>query len=198
MAATEPAAGGAGATPSGPVGFEPFKDSSVMVCVRIRPMNKREKDLGSVEVVHVTGPQSVMMDDDPETKQTDERTFGFDQVFELKANQAEVYGRSAEHVVDRVLGGYNACVFAYGQTGERRDGDGDGDGDEGAARGAVCKWARAAAVDMHCGCEADDTQRLTALEPTHTHLRPPSSHPCTPPVYCPPIATAQGRARRIL
>jgi hypothetical protein len=121
--APEPAAGGAGASPASPApagGFEPFKDSSVMVCVRIRPMNKREKDLGSVEAVHVTGAQSVTMDDDPETKQADERTFGFDQVFELKANQKEVYDRSAEHVVDRVLGGYNACVFAYGQTGASR------------------------------------------------------------------------------
>lgn len=101
---------------SGP-GAVPFAESSVAVCVRVRPMNDRERALGSKEVLTVTGPQSVFMEDDPTTKQDDKRDFGFDQVFPLVTGQKEVYDRSAEHVVDRVLDGFNACVFAYGQTG---------------------------------------------------------------------------------
>jgi hypothetical protein len=97
--------------------WEPFSDSSVMVAVRVRPFNKREKEMGATEVVQVTGEQSVHMTDDPTTKQDDVRDFGYDQVLPLVASQKEMYDRSAEHVVDRVLEGYNACVFAYGQTG---------------------------------------------------------------------------------
>ncbi|RYY34286.1 hypothetical protein EON62_03440, partial [archaeon] len=97
--------------------MEAFKDSSVMVAVRIRPFNEREKSMGAVDVVTVTGPQSVHMEDDPSTKQEDTRDFGFDRVMPLSSTQLQMYENTGCVVLDRVLAGYNACIFAYGQTG---------------------------------------------------------------------------------
>lgn len=153
---------------------EAFKDSSVMVCIRVRPFNEREKSMGSTNVVTVVGPQTVHMEDDASTRQEDARDFGFDQVFPIEAGQEEVYLRSAENVVraavatptcrlvcthalcarpsglmlpcaaspalqvDKVIDGFNACVFAYGQTGALRS--------MRAGRGAACGQAAPAAV----------------------------------------------------
>jgi len=78
---------------------EAFKDSSVMVCIRVRPFNEREKSMGSTNVVTVAGPQTVHMEDDASTRQEDARDFGFDQVFPIEAGQEDVYLRSAENVV---------------------------------------------------------------------------------------------------
>jgi hypothetical protein len=83
--------------------MEIFKDSSVAVAIRVRPMNSREKALNSVEVVSPTGPQSVHMADDPSTKQEDVRDFGFDVVYPLTTTQDEVYDNAAKHVLDKIV-----------------------------------------------------------------------------------------------
>jgi kinesin family protein 5 len=46
-----------------------------------------------------------------------ESKFHFDHVFSGSANQAEVYRTVAGPLIDNVMGGVNACVVAYGQTG---------------------------------------------------------------------------------
>jgi kinesin family protein 5 len=43
--------------------------------------------------------------------------FNFDAVFGPESNQADVYQKVAHQQVVDVLDGYNATVFAYGQTG---------------------------------------------------------------------------------
>ena len=43
--------------------------------------------------------------------------YGFDHVFPSTATQAQVYEATAGRLVERVLDGYNATVFAYGATG---------------------------------------------------------------------------------
>ena len=49
--------------------------------------------------------------------------FAFDRVFDQYATQDEVYEHTAKHLLDDVMDGYNATVFAYGATGveERQD-----------------------------------------------------------------------------
>jgi kinesin family protein 3/17 len=44
-------------------------------------------------------------------------SFVFDHVYEQNASQKEVYETTARAVVDSALSGYNATIFAYGQTG---------------------------------------------------------------------------------
>ncbi|CAN0388939.1 unnamed protein product, partial [Discosporangium mesarthrocarpum] len=42
--------------------------------------------------------------------------FTFDHVYDVSASQEKVYDTTAMEVVESSLQGYNATVFAYGQT----------------------------------------------------------------------------------
>lgn len=44
-------------------------------------------------------------------------SFMFDYCYDIYSNQAKVYDTTARSVVDNALQGYNATIFAYGQTG---------------------------------------------------------------------------------
>jgi kinesin family protein 3/17 len=44
-------------------------------------------------------------------------TFTFDYCYDQYSNQSKVFDTTARHVVDSALQGYNATIFAYGQTG---------------------------------------------------------------------------------
>lgn len=44
-------------------------------------------------------------------------SFTFDYVYDQFSNQEKVYETTARNVVDSALQGYNATIFAYGQTG---------------------------------------------------------------------------------
>lgn len=51
------------------------------------------------------------------TKRAREHRFVFDRVFDISATQNEVYSNTTRPLLDSVLDGYNATVFAYGATG---------------------------------------------------------------------------------
>ena len=53
----------------------------------------------------------------PGGKRVKDQTFGFDRVFDENTNQADVYEATTKNLLDSVLDGYNATVFAYGATG---------------------------------------------------------------------------------
>ncbi|KAL1962066.1 hypothetical protein VTN77DRAFT_652 [Rasamsonia byssochlamydoides] len=53
----------------------------------------------------------------PNGKRVKDQTFCFDRIFDQNATQAEVYEATARGLLDSVLDGYNATVFAYGATG---------------------------------------------------------------------------------
>lgn len=53
----------------------------------------------------------------PNGRRSKDQTFGFDRVFDENTSQAEVYEATTRNLLDSVLDGYNATVFAYGATG---------------------------------------------------------------------------------
>ncbi|KAI4285079.1 MAG: hypothetical protein L6R38_000920 [Xanthoria sp. 2 TBL-2021] len=53
----------------------------------------------------------------PPGRRSKDQTFGFDRVFDENTTQAEVYEATTRNLLDNVLDGYNATVFAYGATG---------------------------------------------------------------------------------
>ena len=53
----------------------------------------------------------------PPGRRCKDQTFGFDRVFDENTSQAEVYEATTRNLLDSVLDGYNATVFAYGATG---------------------------------------------------------------------------------
>ncbi|KAL2843510.1 kinesin family protein [Aspergillus pseudoustus] len=53
----------------------------------------------------------------PQGKRVKDQTFAFDRIFDQSASQGEVYESTTRNLLDSVLDGYNATVFAYGATG---------------------------------------------------------------------------------
>ncbi|KAL6082666.1 hypothetical protein STEG23_005866 [Scotinomys teguina] len=100
------------------------KDQQLMVALRIRPLNSTELEEGATVIAHKVGDQVVVLMDpgeDPEdtlrAHRSRERTFIFDTVFDHRASQEAVYRATIQHLVEGVISGYNATVFAYGPSG---------------------------------------------------------------------------------
>ncbi|XP_014439423.2 kinesin-like protein KIF19 [Tupaia chinensis] len=100
------------------------KDQPLVVALRIRPLNDAELEEGATTIAHKVGDQVlVLMDpgeepeDMPRTHRSRERTFIFDTVFDQHASQEDVYCATIQHLVEGVISGYNATVFAYGPSG---------------------------------------------------------------------------------
>lgn len=53
----------------------------------------------------------------PNGKRVKDQTFAFDRILDQNASQGEVYESTTRSLLDNVLEGYNATVFAYGATG---------------------------------------------------------------------------------
>ncbi|KAI5285534.1 kinesin-like protein Klp5 [Ascosphaera acerosa] len=53
----------------------------------------------------------------PGKKKVKDQTFMFDRVFDENATQQDVYEATTRGLLDNVLDGYNATIFAYGATG---------------------------------------------------------------------------------
>ena len=53
----------------------------------------------------------------PTGKRVKDQTFGFDRIFDQGTTQGEVYEATTKPLLDSVLDGYNATIFAYGATG---------------------------------------------------------------------------------
>ncbi|KAK0611763.1 P-loop containing nucleoside triphosphate hydrolase protein [Immersiella caudata] len=53
----------------------------------------------------------------PMGKKVKDQIFGFDRIFDDNASQIDVYEGTTKNLLDSVLDGYNATVFAYGATG---------------------------------------------------------------------------------
>jgi hypothetical protein len=53
----------------------------------------------------------------PQGKRVKDQTFAFDRVFDENTTQGDVYEQTTKPLLDSVLDGYNATVFAYGATG---------------------------------------------------------------------------------
>ncbi|XP_070270288.1 kinesin-like protein KIF19 [Myotis yumanensis] len=100
------------------------KDQQLTVALRIRPLNDTEQEEGASVIAHKVGEQMVVLMDpgeDPEdtlrTHRSREKTFIFDTVFDQHASQGDVYRATTQRLVDGIVSGYNATVFAYGPSG---------------------------------------------------------------------------------
>ncbi|UPR04144.1 kinesin [Chloropicon primus] len=81
----------------------------VLVALRTRPLLPQEKIQKARECVHPEADKAVV------TFGRD-RTFAFDSVFDQRSRQEDLFKACTGSLIDAVFEGYNACVFAYGQT----------------------------------------------------------------------------------
>ncbi|XP_072265698.1 kinesin-like protein KIF16B isoform X2 [Pyxicephalus adspersus] len=104
--------------------------ASVKVAVRVRPMNRREKDLEAKFIIEMEGkkttitnmklPDGVTGDSGRERTKTFTYDFSYFSADSKNANyvsQEWVFKDLGSEVLKSAFEGYNACVFAYGQTG---------------------------------------------------------------------------------
>ncbi len=103
---------------------EPYLEgsSNIMVAVRVRPLTKREMRHSSELAKAIGGNCVVVRDPTPDDdvlrqNRSREKRYAFDHVFDKNATQEKVYQETTSFLVDGLLSGFNATVFAYGATG---------------------------------------------------------------------------------
>ncbi|XP_023515623.1 kinesin-like protein KIN-8A [Cucurbita pepo subsp. pepo] len=102
---------------------EELGESRILVFVRLRPMAKKEKEVGSRCCVKIVNGRDLYLtefaneNDYLRLKRLRGRHFSFDASFPDTTNQQEVYATTTAEVVEAVLQGRNGSVFCYGATG---------------------------------------------------------------------------------
>lgn len=89
-----------------------------MVVCRARPLNNKEIEKGArccLEFHKDKRNIAINMASESSANFGANR-FIFDQVFDMKSTQKEVYDAAARPIIDSVLDGFNGTIFAYGQT----------------------------------------------------------------------------------
>ncbi|KAJ2156672.1 hypothetical protein GGF46_005028 [Coemansia sp. RSA 552] len=98
---------------------------NVVVAVRCRPLNTREKQRKAQSLVSVDGAQTILDEADDaqqgERRRKRQRRYTFDYSYWAAdkpgaAGQSLVFGDIGESVLEHALAGYHCCVFAYGET----------------------------------------------------------------------------------
>ncbi|XP_054833025.1 kinesin-like protein KIF19 isoform X3 [Eublepharis macularius] len=100
------------------------KDQQLTVALRIRPISMAELDEGATLIAHKVDAQMVVLMDpmeDPDdvlrANRSREKSYMFDVAFDFAATQEMVYRATTKGLIEGVISGYNATVFAYGPTG---------------------------------------------------------------------------------
>ncbi|XP_066878280.1 kinesin-like protein KIF19 isoform X4 [Kogia breviceps] len=100
------------------------KDQQLMVALRVRPISTAELEEGATLIAHKVAEQMVVLMDpmeDPDdilrAHRSREKSYLFDVAFDFTATQEMVYQATTKSLIEGIISGYNATVFAYGPTG---------------------------------------------------------------------------------
>lgn len=109
--------------------------ATVTVCVRKRPLSRKELSSSDRDIVSVNHPDASLYVHELKekvdlTKYVETHSFSFDNVFGEHVSNASVYEGTARPLVDALFSGGRATCFAYGQTGAGKTFTMAGDGAE--------------------------------------------------------------------
>ncbi|XP_049625895.1 kinesin-like protein KIF19 [Suncus etruscus] len=100
------------------------KNQQLMVALRVRPISVAELEEGATLIAHKVDDQMVLLMDpmeDPDdilrAHRSREKSYLFDVTFDFTATQEMVYEATTKNLIEGIISGYNATVFAYGPTG---------------------------------------------------------------------------------
>ncbi|KAK7159368.1 hypothetical protein R3I94_005637 [Phoxinus phoxinus] len=100
---------------------DPVKPHRICVCVRKRPLNKKELAKKEIDVVTIPGNGALLLHEPKQkvdlTKYLENQTFHFDYSFDENATNDLIYRFTAKPLVKTIFEGGMATCFAYGQTG---------------------------------------------------------------------------------
>lgn len=98
-----------------------IEDHQICVCVRKRPLNKKELNRRDVDVATIPTRHDVIIHEPKQkvdlTKYLENQKFRFDYAFDENADNQMVYRYTAQPLVQCIFQGGMATCFAYGQTG---------------------------------------------------------------------------------
>ncbi|CAL1687222.1 unnamed protein product [Lasius platythorax] len=107
--------------------FRPLRDTDtvedhqITVCVRKRPLNKKEHTRKEIDVITVPSKDQMVVHEPKSkvdlTKYLENQIFRFDYAFDETCNNEIVYKYTAKPLVQTIFEGGMATCFAYGQTG---------------------------------------------------------------------------------
>jgi kinesin family protein 2/24 len=100
---------------------DPVKDNQITVCIRKRPLNKKELKSKEVDVMTVLTKDEIVVHQ-PKLKVNlrkflENQHFKFDYAFDETCSNDLVYKYTAKPLVQTILDGGMSTCFAYGQTG---------------------------------------------------------------------------------
>ncbi|XP_032668160.1 uncharacterized protein LOC116842700 isoform X3 [Odontomachus brunneus] len=97
------------------------EDHQITVCVRKRPLNKKEHARKEIDVISVPSKDQMVVHEPKAkvdlTKYLENQIFRFDYAFDETCNNEIVYKYTAKPLVQTIFEGGMATCFAYGQTG---------------------------------------------------------------------------------
>uniref|UniRef100_A0A3Q2HRI5 Kinesin-like protein KIF16B n=1 Tax=Equus caballus TaxID=9796 RepID=A0A3Q2HRI5_HORSE len=158
--------------------------ASVKVAVRVRPMNRREKDLEAKFIIHMEKSKTTITNlKIPEGGTGDSgrertKTFTYDFSFysaDTKSpdyvSQEMVFKTLGTDVVKSAFEGYNACVFAYGQTGSGKSYTMMGDSGDSGLIPRICEGLFSRINETTRWDEASFRTEVSYLEIYNEHVR---------------------------
>jgi len=96
-------------------------DQRISVCVRVRPLNKKEINRKEISVTTIPTADKIMVHEPKKhvdlSKYLENHAFRFDYTFNDQCNNQMVYYYTAKPLVQCIFDGGMATCFAYGQTG---------------------------------------------------------------------------------
>eukprot|EP00794_Sanderia_malayensis_P007845 gene7845-8694_t len=100
---------------------EPIEDHQICVCVRKRPLNKKELNKKEIDLCTPIDKQTLVVHECKLkvdlTKYLENHKFRFDYMFDQNASNELVYRYTAKPLVETIFNQGMATCFAYGQTG---------------------------------------------------------------------------------
>ncbi|XP_077265576.1 kinesin-like protein 10A isoform X4 [Temnothorax americanus] len=100
---------------------DPVENHQITVCVRKRPLNKKEHTRKEIDVISVPSKDQMVVHEPKSkvdlTKYLENQIFRFDYAFDETCNNEIVYKYTAKPLVQTIFEGGMATCFAYGQTG---------------------------------------------------------------------------------
>ncbi|KAK2823288.1 hypothetical protein Q7C36_019888 [Tachysurus vachellii] len=98
-----------------------IEEHRICVCVRARPLNKKEMSLKDLDVITIPSKDVVMVHEPKQkvdlTRYLENQTFRFDYAFDDTTANEMVYRFTARPLVETIFERGMATCFAYGQTG---------------------------------------------------------------------------------
>ncbi|KAM9307117.1 kinesin-like protein KIF2A [Pholidichthys leucotaenia] len=98
-----------------------IEEHRICVCVRARPLNKKETAMKDLDVITIPSKNVVMVHEPKQkvdlTRYLENQTFRFDYAFDENSTNEMVYRFTAQPLVETIFERGMATCFAYGQTG---------------------------------------------------------------------------------